>query len=167
MTDIKNNGIGKILYTLMNKVYSIDKSKYIWAFIASVIYVVLLIWFAHVDVFLDCYNDKIDTIDRIIPQIAYKHAHILSLLTNWGLLSLLFIDLLMANRYGGIICITLLNLFGVFAMICIFWFAVGCNPNIENTIGGLGDCNYCIKSLIVFIIILLCLKFIALKPDDK
>lgn len=157
----------KLFYEFRDKVYSINVLKYIWALIASIVYISLLIWFAHVDVVLDCYNNEISAMSDISSKIACKHAHILSMLTNCGLLLMLFIDLLMANKYKGIITITLLNLFGVFAMICVFWFSVGCNPQIENTIGGLGSENGCIISLTIFIIILLCLKFIAIKPCDK
>lgn len=154
-------------YKCINTAYSISASKYIWALTASAIYIFLLVWFAHVDVVLDCYKNNIGTMSDIFLRIAHKHAHILSLITNLGLLSMLFIDLLMANKYDGIIVITLLNLFGVFAMIGIFWCSVGCESNIVDTIGGLGSDNGCIISLIVFIIILLCLKFISLKPCDK
>lgn len=156
-----------LFYEFRDKVYSINAPKYIGAFIASVVYISLLIWFAHVDVILDCYNNEISAMSDISSKIACKHAHILSLITNFGLLSMLFIDLLMANRYNGIFTITLLNLFGVFAMIGVFWCSVGCDPQIENTIGGLGSENGCIISLTIFIITLLCLKFIAIKPCDK
>lgn len=138
-----------------------------WAFIASAVYTCLLIWFAHTNVVLDCYTNGISTVPDISSRIVCKHAHILSLLTNFGLLSMLFIDLLMANKYDGIITITLLNLVGISAMIGTFWCSVGCNPLIENTIGGLGCPNGSIASLIVFIITLLWLKFIALKPCDR
>lgn len=154
-------------YKLRDMAYSISTSKYVWALIASVIYIFLLIWFAHIDVVLDCYTNGISEMPGISSKIVCKHAHILSLITNFGLLSMLFIDLLMANKYEGIITITLLNLVGVSAMIGAFWCSVGCNPQIVNTIGGLGSQNGCITSLIIFIITLLCLKFIAIKPSDK
>lgn len=147
--------------------YSISTSKYVWALIASAVYIFLLIWFAHIDVVLDCYKNDISEMPDISSKIVCKHAHILSLLTNFGLLSMLFIDLLMANKYEGIITITLLNLVGVSAMIGVFWCSVGYDPKIANTIGGLGSQNGSITSLIIFIITLLCLKFIALKPCDK
>lgn len=156
-------------YKLIDYAYSINAPKYIGALIASVVYIFLLIWFAHVDVVLDCCynNNELSIMSDISSKIVYKHAHILSLITNFGLLSMLFIDLLMANRYNGIFTITLLNLFGVFAMIGVFWCSVGCDPQIENTIGGLGSENGCIISLTIFIITLLCLKFITIKPCDK
>lgn len=156
-----------IFYEFRDKVYSINVLKYIWALIASIVYISLLIWFAHVDVVLDCYNNEISAMSDISSKIACKHAHILSMLTNCGLLSMLFIDLLMANKYKGIITITLLNLVGVFAMIGIFWCSVGCDSLKENTIGGLGSQNGSITFFIIFIITLLCLKFIAIKPCNK
>lgn len=151
----------------MDKAYSTNMTKYFWAVIASAIYILLLVWFAHVDVVFDCCRNDIVTISGISSQVVCKHAHMLSLLTNFGLLAMLFIDLLMANKYEGVICITLLNLVGVSAMIGVFWCSVGYAPNAANTIGGLGSHDGCIASLIVFIITLLCLKYIAIKPSDK
>lgn len=141
----------------------------------SIVYVFLLVCFAHIDVVFYCFENDVDTMSDIISRIVFKHAHKLSLITNLGLLSMLFIDLLVANKCDGMIVVTLLNLLGVFAMIGIFWCSVGCDSCICNTtgspnidkIGGLGSPNGSIMFLIVFIITLLCLKFIALKPCDK
>ena len=70
--------------------------------------------------FFYCFENDVDTMSDIISRIVFKHAHILSLITNLGLLSMLFIDLLVANKCDGMIVVTLLNLLGVFAMIGIW-----------------------------------------------
>ena len=171
MADINTHLIERY-YKFRDIAYSISTSKYVWALIASAVYIFLLVWFAHIDVLLDCYKNGTSTMPDISSKIVCKHAHILSLITNLGLLSMLFIDLLMANKYEGIIAITLLNLVGVFAMIGVFWCSVGSNPDVPHsqtvdTIGGLGSQNGSITFLIIFILTLLCLKFISIKPCDK
>lgn len=153
-------------YSVRNWIYSISSSKCFWAGITSLIYIFLLIWFAHIDVIIDCYKNNIIEISDITDKVVYKHAHLLSLLTNLGLLSMLFIDLLMANKYEGAISLTLLNLVGVFSMVCVFWYAVGCEPNVVNSIGGLGSTTGSLCALAVFVFTLLCLKYIAIKPTE-
>lgn len=162
-----NLSLVKTCYAFRDWMYSICLSKCFWAGISSIIYIFLLVWFAHIDVIIECYKTGIGDIDGIANKVVSKHAHLLSLLTNLGLLSMLFIDLLMANKYDGAITLTLLNLVGVFAMIGIFWGAVGvgCEPIVTNSIGGLCSSASCLCALAVFILTLLCLKFIAIKPE--
>lgn len=160
--------LGAVLFSLREQAYTyIASSKYALAITSSIIYIFLLVGFAHVDVIFTLHHKHVADVGIALNEIVYKHAHILSLVANTGLLVMLFIDLLMANRHEGTLASTMLNIVGVLSMIGIFWCAVGCEPGKPNLIGGLGNRNGCLFAFVVFITTLFFLKFITLRPQDQ
>lgn len=160
--------LGATLFLLRERTYTyIVSSKYALAVTSSIIYIFLLIGFAHIDVIFTLHHKHVADVGIALNEIVYKHAHILSLVANTGLLVMLFIDLLMANRHEGTLASTMLNIVGVLSMIGIFWCAVGCEPDKPNLIGGLGSRDGCLLAFVVFITTLCLLKFITLKPQEQ
>lgn len=162
---LKTFELKRLVYLFREWLYSQLLLKRFSAFIVSIVYIILLMWFTHVDVIIDCFINNVVEFSAIIQKIVVKQAHFVSFITNWGILLMLFLDLFFTNRCKE--AVTLINIIGILAIILIFWCAVGCKPDTENikeTLGALAFSKGCIFSLGMFILTSLCLKYIALKP---
>lgn len=156
----------KGLYTFRNWLYNNSKK---WAtFLMSFSYISLLLWFAHLGLIHGLTTKALSvTSETPHPFIAY-HACFLMLLTNWSMLLMLFLDLLMTKRIDNPIAITLINIIGVFAIIVAFGCAAGCVVD-DGTIQKLGifaNPLFTVIALLCFAFTLCILKYISIKPKN-
>lgn len=152
--------------SLKDWIYDGDLLQQMLTSIISVVYVALLLWFAHIDLVIDCVNERVTDLSLFANKLVSKHGHFLSLLTNLGLLFILFIDLIIAGRYKSAITLTIVNIIGVASIICIFWFSSGfaVGADAAAKIGAFSLPFWCMYSLAFFTLALLYLKYTSIKP---
>lgn len=156
--------IYKPLYSIRDWVQASPKAKLMECAIFSMSYIILLLLFAHIDMFIDIANSK-NTPD-IQQLFIIKHSNFVSFLANWGILLMLYLDLFIGDKLHLTMAVNTLNIFGVLAIICIFWLSAGCNLDVEiaKSIGAVGQPDCLVIAFMTFVMILYYLKYISLKP---
>lgn len=164
-------------YRLRDMFYNLPNQKKLGCFIISICYVAIMLWFAHIALIHDITLNQEEN-KRHIEFLLEHHGHFLMLVTNLGMLLLLFFDLLFTNRLYQPKTITFLNIIAVLAIITAYGCAAGHAVNnfagdnneiklILNRLGIFDLPNIAIISLIIFAIVLCYLKYVALKPDEE
>lgn len=163
-------------YKLRDKFYNLPNQKNLGCFLISICYVAIMLWFAHIALIHDITISQEEN-KRKIEFLLEHHGHFLMLLTNLGMLLLLFLDLLFTNKLYQAKTLTFINIFAVLAIIFAYGSAAGhavsnfAGDNNEikqilNRIGIFDLPNITIISLIIFAMVLCYLKYVALKPEE-
>lgn len=159
----------KAVFAFRNWAYGSNHSENFKFFWVSIAYVSFLMWFTHVDVIHHWLSEGFDKDHPLINCLISKHANFLAVFTNWGLLFMLYLDLLIAHKANHSKATVALNIFGVLAVLLAYEFAAGFIVD-EKTAKTLGLLSYPILSIcaILFFISILCyLKFVSLKSENK
>lgn len=156
--------IYKPLYSIRDMAQASPTLRQIECALFSFSYIVLLLLFAHIDIFIDIVNSK--TTPDIQQLFVIKHSNFVSFLANWGILLMLYLDLFIGDRLHITKAVNTLNIFGVLAIICIFWLSAGSNLDVEiaKSIGAVGQPECLAIAFMAFVMILYYLKYISLKP---
>lgn len=144
-------------YTCLDKAYSAYNTKILLCWILAIVYIGLLLWFTHFDVLLQLLSNP----DSCFLQLLInKHSFFLTCITNWGLLLMLVIDILLsANKNFTLKIATIVNILGSISIVFAFGCALGYKSKQYEVICTPTNCTYC---LIFFCLILLYLKYTAL-----
>lgn len=147
----------KAFYDIRDKLYGSRWTKiFSWGLI-SVLYVGLLLWFANYDIFA---SQIADDGNDLVHLFVTKHANFLMLVTNLGLLLILFLDICLSksNEFPLKVAVAM-NLIGVMSCITSFHCALGYVKPCMHQVGFTGSLNGCICSYVIFCVVLLYLKF--------
>ena len=174
--------LAKVFFSFREWLLGHTSLKKFGCILKSIGYIALLLWFTHIDLIhlvATKYLSPTETIETIgkatisccvfIKQELIKcHARFLMLLTNWGMLLLLFLDLCITHRIEKPKVITSINILGVLAVIIAFGFSAGCivDESTRNDLGVFGQPMVSIVALICFALILCYLKYISIKPKN-
>lgn len=159
----------EVYYSLRDWIYAGCSSKSFGCALISLAYIALLLWFTHVDIIHQwANNDQIDSAEAS-NLLILKHASFLTLITNWGLLFMLYLDLTIAKRIDNPKAMTLLNFFGFLAILCSFGCAAGYAVGAEaaSKLGLFINPEFSQVSLLAFASILCYLKYISIKPQEQ
>lgn len=161
--------LSEAYYSLRDRVYAACSSKSLGCALISLAYIALLLWFTHVDIIHQWANGIQAGGVQASQLLVLKHASFLTLITNWGLLLMLYIDLIIAKRIDNPKALTLLNLFGFLAILCSFGCAAGHAVGVEaaSKLGLFINPEFSKVSLLAFAAILCYLKYISIKPQEQ
>lgn len=156
-------------YSLRDWVYAGCSSKSFGCALISLGYIALLLWFTHVDIIHQWANISHVDSAQASDLLVLKHANFLTLITNWGLLLMLYLDLTITKRIDNPKVITLLNIFGFLTILCSFGCAAGRAVEAEaaSKLGLFINPEFSQVSLLAFAAILCYLKYISIKPQEK
>lgn len=156
-------------YSLRDWVYAGYSSKSFGCVLTSLAYIALLLWFTHVDIIHQWANNIQVNGVQASQLLVLKHASFLTLITNWGLLLMLYLDLTISKRVNSPQVITLLNIFGFLAILCSFGCAAGHAVGAEaaSKLGLFINPEFSQVSLLAFAAILCYLKYISIKPQEQ
>ena len=168
--------LAKAFYNLQDWWYRrsfIRNGAYLFGFI---LYIALLLLFANLEYFHAALTDQIPAdqtttiaeADTTHPFIKL-HARFLMMVSNWGLLFFLFIDLFIANRIQNARTITAMNILGVIAIMVAYGCAAGCivTPSIREELGLFASPIATIIASIFLAIVLCFLKYESIKPTKS
>ena len=150
--------IKSLYYSFLDRIYSISSAKPFLCGFLSVVYIGLLLWFTHFDLVCQLLSD--DSNVCFTQLLVNKHSFFLTCITNWGLLLMLVIDILIsANKSFTLKLATVVNILGSISVIFAFGCALGYKSKQYEEI-----CTppVCVAFLIAFCMILLYLKYTAL-----
>lgn len=143
---------------------SLTSRRFGWILIAA-LYIAFLIIFTHVDLIISLINNPEGT--SFLELAIKKHANLVSLLTNIGLLMFLCIDLLIAfNKKISYGAASIINLIGITACVLVLVFSLGCVKPDMKEYGAIEWELGVILSWSVFFIALVVLKAKALTDNE-
>lgn len=156
-------------YSIRNWIYASDSSKSFGCGLVSFAYIALLFWFTHVYIIHKWATISDVDSDKVSSLLVLKRSSFLTLITNWGLLLMLFLDLMIAKRMEHPKVLSLLNIFGFLAILCTFGCAAGQAVDIESAskLGLFTSPKFSQVSLLAFAAILCYLKYVSIKPIER
>lgn len=135
-----------------------------WIAIA-VVYIGLLMLFTHIDLVISIVNNVEN--ESFFSLAIRKHANLMSLLTNIGLLLFLVIDIMIAySNKISLTMATIVNVIGILAAVALMIFSLGCHKPQMREIGAIQSELGVFLSWSLFFVSLVVLKTKALTDNN-
>lgn len=163
------NFFARIICSFKDWAYGSYNSEAVKCLLVGGAYIIFLIWFTHVDIIHNWLTASDEDNVSLADAFISKHARFLTMFTNWGLLFMLYLDLLIAHRTNHNKAVIALSVFGVLALMFSFGCAAGdvLDDAATKALGVFNNPTLSMLSLLIFCIILCYLKYIALKPQEE
>lgn len=156
----------KLWQAIVNLFFSIPEIRGIGWLVIGIIYIAFLMIFTHIDLIISTINNEQN--EPFINLAMKKHANLVSLVTNIGLLMFLFIDLAIAyNKRIPSITATILNIIGILACVGLLMFSLGCVEPDMKSYGAIAWDSGVILSWSIFFVSLIGLKTKALIDNER